>query len=328
MRRVRPIRPSRGLPGDQPSSRTGLAAIWLLLLLLLLACSDGSSGGSGSGTTSDLPERLDPPGGAGGVIIGAPVLADGTAVLVYGDSLWDVGADPHRCDLCAYFPDDVRFTNYAAAGAEIWPKDLCDGMDPLGYASPTDDPDCRNGIDRALPLPLHSDPALDECAAQVAGRSTCIRDNADEDVLLVQFGTNDVRSVRIDDDVLWQERALEYEESLDLILEARPPGMACVLVVPPPIWSEGFDVYNARLDELADILYAAADAYTCEVADLFGLYMQIESDEGPGATLPLYGDCQSQGSATGDCVHYAVPHPSIPADEILDAIDRAVGFGG
>lgn len=303
-------RPAAG--GRRDRRRAASSSAIALLVLALGACGGHSGAGLGS---SAAPASA-----------GTPIPStDGTRVLVYGDSLWDFGSMPDRCDLCPLFPPDLRITNFAAAGAEIWPLAGCDGLDDEGQPAPTDDPRCRNGVDRALPLPLHDDPDLDRCAARVAGLPTCMQDNPDNDVLLLQFGTNDVRTARLNDDARWQDLATTYAESLELILEERPAEMACVLVVPPPIWSAGYPVYNVRLDQVAEIVYEAADRHGCEVADLLGLYMQIEADQGPGATLPLYHDCASQGSVEGDCVHWAIPRPQPPVDEILEAIDRAVG---
>lgn len=237
--------------------------------------------------------------------VGPPGSSATPLVLVYGDSLWDAGQVLDDCDLCSLFTGDFEIRNFAHAGAKIWHQTLCDG-------TPVPDPDCRNGVDRALP-----------CWAEVEGLPTCLGSNADADVLLVQFGTNDVRVAGLDPS-LWSDtyRPL-FVASLRSILAAKPGDMACVLVVPPPIWSPGYEVFNALLEDVEAIVHEQADASGCVVADLLSTYMAVEAAEGPGATLDLYRDCVARGEGS-DCVHYAIPRSSLPAGVIDRAIEEAI----
>lgn len=287
---------ARALPG---------ALVLTVLVSSLAACqSGGSSGGGGDGDGT--------PDGA--------VQPTETRVLVYGDSLWDHG-DATTCDLCSLFPDDIVLTNYAAAATRIWSHPWCDGL--YNGLPSIPDPECLFGEDRALLRPVDADPSHDVCFSEKDGVSTCIEDNPDQDVLLIQYGTNDVRTHPYD--APWTAEAGLYESALDEMLLTRPLGMACVLVIPPPIWSQGFEWLNARMEVVASIVEDAASRHGCEIADLFGLYLDIEAAEGDGATLPLYLACAEKGSPVGDCVHWSLPYPMEPAEEIVDAIDRAMG---
>lgn len=285
----------------------------MLLACLLVACQD--SGGSGS-----APAAATAPDAAQAA--SAEPAWEETRVLVYGDSLWDVGDVPGTCDLCKVFPDDIAVTNYASGGAEIWPLPDCDGLDASG-AQRLPDPACRNGANRALPLAIDADPANDVCGGAVLGWPTCIADNPEHEVLLIQFGTNEVRSSSLSNGAQWGLDADEYALWLEEMLLARPAGMACALVVPPPIWSSGYETYNERLEQVAEIVHDAADRHGCEVADLLHRYLEIEDTVGDGATLPFYYGCAEKGSRVGDCVHYSVQRPAAAVEEIVDAIDRA-----
>jgi hypothetical protein len=99
--------------------------------------------------------------------------------------------------------------------------------------------------------------------------------------------------------------------------------MACILVVPPPIWSVGYEVYNDRLGELQALITEAAEDHGCVVADLFSAYLDAESSLGRGATLEFYRDCPSPGGGP-DCVHYSLPRPSLPAEVLDGAILEAI----
>lgn len=224
---------------------------------------------------------------------------------MYGDSLWDVGQQLDTCDLCGLFDGDFTIRNFASAGAEIWHQTPCDG-------SPRPDPDCRNGADRAL-----------ACWATVESMPTCLEANHDASVLLLQFGTNDVRNA-VRDDVRWSHTDKpRYVASLRSILAAKPLHMACVLAVPPPIWSPGYEIFNPRLSELRTIIRDEAAVAGCTVADLYSAYLALEASQGPGASLDLYFDCPSIGGP-GDCVHYAVRRPSLPAEVLQNAIEEAI----
>ena len=282
----------------------------LLGALLCAACVD-SGGGSGGGN-KDGDAEATPQSTPSGEI----------RVLVYGDSLWDKGGDPGDCDLCELFPADVIVTNYAHAGAEVWPREDCDGFQ--GGVPVADDPGCRNGADRALRLQPDEDPANDFCGAEVDGQPTCLADQPPHDVVLLQFGTNDVRTDL--DDAVWQMAFANYERWIEEILQAIPADTACVLVAPPPMWRPGYVTWNRRLAEVACSLTGAADRHGCTVADLVHTYLDIEAAQGEGATLPFYKDCTARATGS-DCVHYSMPPPQVPADEILDAIDRALDPG-
>jgi hypothetical protein len=265
---------------------------------------EGSVGGSEE-PGADIPRPAPPP----------PPEA---RVLVYGDSLWHHG-DASTCDLCSLFPDHIVVTNYAVSATYIWPHPLCDGLYDGLPSIP--DPECIAGEDRSLRKPVDADPSHDVCFSAKDAASTCIVDNPDQDVLLVQYGTNDIRTNPHDGP--WTTEAGLFEGTLEKMLLERPAGMACVLVIPPPIWSEDYTLLNARLENVASIVEDAAARHGCEIADLYGLYLDIEATQGDGATLPLYASCSHKGSTVGDCVHWSLPYPVEPAQEIVNAIDRA-----
>jgi len=226
-------------------------------------------------------------------------------VIVYGDSLWDVGQRLNRCDLCPFLDPRFEIRNFAQAGAEIWHQDRCG-------PEFTPEPDCRNGIDRAIP-----------CSSMVETETTCIESNRRAAVLLLQFGTNDVRQAGLDES-LWVGRDRpRFQASLQAILAEKPSNMACILVVPPPIWSSSYSVFNLRLRQVRTILFQHAELFDCVVADLFSAYLTVEAERGEGATLPLYKDCFARGAGS-DCVHYSIPRPRLPASIINSSLEDAI----
>jgi hypothetical protein len=215
--------------------------------------------------------------------------------------LWDAGQVPDTCDLCALFDASLEIRNFAAAGAEIWHRAACDG-------TPYPDPDCRNGVDRAI-----------TCQAQVGAFSTCLRHNRDAWTVVLQFGTNDVRSAGLETQRWREQDVIRYASALRSILAELEAETNCLLIVPPPMWGPDYAIYNARLADIRSVVLSAASDFGCSVADLLSAYLEYEAIHGAGATLPFYKDCPARGGGP-DCVHYSIPRPALPAE----IIERAV----
>ncbi|NNL65688.1 MAG: hypothetical protein HKP30_05555 [Myxococcales bacterium] len=248
--------------------------------------------------------------------------SDAPFLLIYGDSNSD------DCEWCGPFQADgwTDIRNAARAGTTVWFEagGLCDGV-------PLPDPFCFNGAEVAT----RSDAAGCWSERDLTGAGpepTCIEDQPPgPGVVVVAFGTNDVRKAR--PDRLESYVKPGYRTLLDAVDAA---GLACVVLFPIPIWQDGgvpgegemedgYAEENAQLEEIRAWLRdeELPTRPNCVAVDAYRLVLDYEAEHGEAAMLELYRDCSAKGTDCFDGLHYATAVNSL-GDDLAGRVGAAL----